>query len=416
MNKVKKIPAKDYPRYVEIVAQAYPGLGIVSDEDRKRLINQLKNDLRIDKGLAPYGAYRNKTLIGAVWLMDFKMNVHGQFLENGGGSTLGVDLKYKREHTAKEIMQFLIGHYRKRNFPLATLYSFRPDFYRKMGFGYGAKVNTYAIKPSDIPFNGKKKHLVDLSKKDIGAIQACSERFAKKRHGMFLPRPFERERYFRPKRHNIGYKNGRKLEGYINFIFREMKGTTTFRQNLLINEIVWENREVFFELMSFLNSQSDQVNRIIWSTAEDFLHFLPNDPRREEDHIEFLEGHPANVQGIGIMHRVINIEKFFADMKKHDFGGQTIKVKLNINDDFLPENDGTRYIDFDNGKVSLKKSGKYDVEISLDIAEFSSVVLGAVDFKDLYAIGRADISDEKYLKTVNRLFHSDTRPMTLTMF
>jgi len=416
MNKVKKIPARDYAKYVEIVAKAYPGFGINSDDDKKRMIGKFKKDLHDDKGLAPYGVYKNKALIGAIWLMDFKMNVHGQFLQNGGGSMLGVDLKFKKEHTAKDIMQFFIGHYRKRNFPLATLYPFRPDFYHKMGFGYGAKVNTYAIKPSDIPFKGEKKHLIDLAKKDINAMQACSDRFAKKRHGMFLRRPFEKKRFFRQKNHNVGFKRGRKIEGYINFTFREMKGTTLFRQNLFVNEIVWENREAFLELMTFLNSQSDQVNRIVWPTADDFLHFLPIDPRRIEDHIDFMEGHPSNLQGIGIMHRVINVEKFFEDMKKRDFGGRTVKVKLNIRDDFLPENDGVRYVDFVKGKASLKKSGKFEVEISLDIAEFSSVVLGAVDFKDLYAIGKADISDVKYLATVNRLFHSDNRPMTLTMF
>jgi len=416
MSKVKEIPVKDYPKYVEIVSKAYPGFGLNSDDDKKKLINRFKEDLRTDKGLAPYGVYKNKALIGAIWLMDFSMNVHGRFLNNGGGSMLAVDLKFKKEHTAKDIMQFFIGHFRKRNFSLATLYPFRPDFYHRMGFGYGAKINTYAIKPSDIPFNVPKKHLVDLDKKDIDAMQACSDRFAKNRHGMFLRRPFEKKRFFRPKHHNVGYQKGRKLEGYINFIFREMKGTTSFHQNLFINEIVWENREAFIELMSFLHSQADQVNRVVWPTVLDQLHFLAVDPRREEDHIEFLEGHPVNLQGIGIMHRVIDVEKFFEDVKGHNFGDQSVRVRIDIKDSFLPENSGTRYVDFANGKVSLKKSGKFDVAIGLDIAEFSSVVLGAVDFKDLYEIGKADISDEKYLGTINRLFHSDTKPMTLTMF
>lgn len=416
MNVVKKVPAKDFPKYVDIVAQAYPGFGLNSDEDKKRLLKQFRDDLRTDKRLNPYGVYQNKKLSGALWLMDFKMNVFGQWLGNGGGSMLAVDLKHKKEHGAKELMQFFTRHYRKRNYPLATLYPFRPDFYHRMGFGYGAKINTYRIKPSDIPFKGDKSRIVDLGKKDIAAMQACSDRYAKTRHGMFLRRPFEKKRFFRAKNHNFGVKRGRKIEGYVNFTFRESKGTTDFHQNIFIGEILWENREAYFELMSFLASQSDQVYRIVWSTFADYIHFMPNDPRREEDCMEFMEGHPVNLQGIGIMHKVINVERFFEMMKKHDFGGESLKLKLTLKDTFLPENDGSRLIDFYNGTAKLKKSGKHDCEIMMDIAEFSSMVLGAVDFKDLYLIGKADISDEKFIPAVNRLFHSDVKPETKTMF
>ena len=37
MNKVKKIPFTDIEKFIDILADAYPGIGISSPEDKKRV-------------------------------------------------------------------------------------------------------------------------------------------------------------------------------------------------------------------------------------------------------------------------------------------------------------------------------------------------------------------------------------------
>ncbi len=416
MSPIKRLPDKDLGKFVDIVAQAYPGFGIKSKEDHQRILKWLKGLNKIDKGVVPYGLYRNGKLIGGYRLFDFDMTLFESRVSNGGGGLLAIDLKYKKEHAARELMEFFIKYYRRRGYPLACLFAFRPDFYFKMGFGYGAKLFEYAFAAEEFPAWNDKRHIVDINEKEVKNMMACSDRYARKTHGMFLRRPYEYRRFFRPGKHTVGYKNGSKIEGYINFEFKEGKGSTMFRQNLVIDEMVWEHREAFKELIAFLRSQLDQINRVVWVTSHDFMHFLPRDPRSETDSIIPIVGHPTARAGIGIMHRVINVERLFAALKKHDFGGETVRLKMNIKDDFLPENSGARIAVFDKGKVTLQKSGRTDCDISLGIAEFSSVIIGAVDFADLYEIGKAEISDERYLGRVNRLFHSETKPLTLSMF
>ena len=54
--------------------------------------------------------------------------------------------------------------------------------------------------------------------------------------------------------------------------------------------------------------------------------------------------------------------------------------------------------------------------IQLDVADFSSLVLGAVGFKTLHAYGLAKLSDPEALDQVDRLFHTEARPRCVTAF
>jgi len=53
--------------------------------------------------------------------------------------------------------------------------------------------------------------------------------------------------------------------------------------------------------------------------------------------------------------------------------------------------------------------------MSLDVAEFSSLLMGAVDFQHLYAYNLAEISDPAAVPVVNRLFAAP-KPICLTDF
>jgi predicted acetyltransferase len=57
-----------------------------------------------------------------------------------------------------------------------------------------------------------------------------------------------------------------------------------------------------------------------------------------------------------------------------------------------------------------------DVEIRVNVADLSSLVVGAVDFERLYTYGRAQISDLDYLETLQRLFAVARPPICMTGF
>lgn len=58
----------------------------------------------------------------------------------------------------------------------------------------------------------------------------------------------------------------------------------------------------------------------------------------------------------------------------------------------------------------------YGCAVALDVAEFSSLLMGAVGFRSLYDFGLATISDPAYVATVDRIFAADRKPICTTAF
>jgi len=103
-------------------------------------------------------------------------------------------------------------------------------------------------------------------------------------------------------------------------------------------------------------------------------------------------------------------------LKDHNFGNQTVNLQITINDSFLPENNGTLVIHFKAGKGIVVEDDKYDVEIIINVDHFSSLIMGAISFKKLYEYGLVKISNADYLGTLNKLFVTETPPMTMESF
>ena len=71
---------------------------------------------------------------------------------------------------------------------------------------------------------------------------------------------------------------------------------------------------------------------------------------------------------------------------------------------------------FENGKLTVDSKAKHDVEVTMNGADFSSLLLGSVRFRALYDYGKAEISDAGKIAAVDRLFITDRPPACLTTF
>jgi predicted acetyltransferase len=116
------------------------------------------------------------------------------------------------------------------------------------------------------------------------------------------------------------------------------------------------------------------------------------------------------------MYRVIDVPGILGLLKERNFGGQTCRLQLTIQDSFLPENAGGILLCFEDGRLRFSDDGSYDVEVHMDVAEFSSLLVGVVDFASLYQYGLADISDLGYVGVVDRIFAARDKPICMTPF
>lgn len=151
------------------------------------------------------------------------------------------------------------------------------------------------------------------------------------------------------------------------------------------------------------------------------MHHLLLDPRNPSERLIPDVYHETNVQGLGLMYRVIDLPHMIDLLGECDlglplFGVRKFTLKLTVDDSFLPENAGSLLLRCEDGHLERSDRGSHDTEIHLDIADFSSLLAGTVDFRSLYRYGLADISSPKYVETVNRIFAVAQKPICTTSF
>ncbi len=421
-SQVRKITDDDLEAFTTIVANAYPSSKLNSEEARQRFIQRSK-DVENERTVEYYGLFRSGQLLGGMRLFDFTMKLHSTKVATGGVGLVAVDLQHKKEKVARDMIAYFLQHYRERGAPMAALYPFRPDFYQNMGFGYGTKISSYLVKPADLPGSGERSRVRFLSLDDQASVASCYQRYLEQTNGLFERKKFEILALFAsPESRVIGYfdPNGGQpnLSAYAIFSYRQPEPANFALTELVIRELIYETPEALLGLLAFLRSQSDQINRIIFHLQEDNFHFLLADPRNGTLPLVPHVFHETNSQGVGIMYRVLGTPGIFGKvLADHNFNEQTLRVEFEVVDNFLALNNGPFVVNFEQGQPRPATADRpAEVKIKLNIANFSSLITGAVGFEDLYRYGLVEVSEPRLVERLNRLFWFARKPLCLTGF
>ncbi len=415
MSDIRLLATQDFQALANIWSTAYPGAKIVTEEERERFRERALRLHEEDPTSNFYGLFREGRLLGIMCFHDFHMNFLGARVPAGGVGQVAVDLLHKKEHVAKEMMGFYLRYYRERGEPLAVLYPFRPDFYRSMGFGYGPKMSQYRVKPSAFPKGPSKAHVRHLGPEDRQAIIDCYDHFADRTHGMMYKTEREMRSLFRNQQNQIvGAELDGQLRGYLVYAFEQ--GDDFITNDMHVQEWIYETPEALSELLTFLHTQADQIRDVIVDTQDEDFHHLLLDPRNGSGRLIPSVYHESNAQGVGLMVRVIDLPGLLDRLGERDFGGQTVTLRLTVEDGFLPENAGSMRLRFEEGRMRRLDKGEHDVEVHLAIEDLSSLLMGTVAFRSLYHYRRAWVSDPAYVDILTRAFAVKHKPVCVTPF
>lgn len=414
MTEIRLLKDQDMEAFVPIFTGAYPGAGLVAKPDQDRFKERIRL-LGQDPSVSLQGLFRQGTLQGIMALYDFSMNFRGHQIPVGGLGQLAVHLLHKKEHVAKEMITHFLWYYRKRGYPLVTLYAFRPDFYTSMGFGYGPKTSQYRIKPASFPKGPGKSHLCYLGPSDQRDIVDCYERVTNLTHGMMKKTEWEMQRLFRNPEHQIvGYRENGHVLGYMVYTFGRTDSFVT--NDMHIHEWIYETPDVLLEFTTFLHTQADQIRHIIVDTQDSDFHYLLHDPRNGSERIIPSVYHESNSQGVGFMFRIIDIQRFFESLTFPCFGHGTCTIKIDTFDGFFPENTGSIILRFDQGTVQHTPTGSPDAQLRLSIGHLSSLLAGTVRFGSLWRYGLVTVSNPECVQTLGGIFATEHQPRCTTAF
>ena len=415
MRTIREVEESELEELLRITVEAFPGMKVSGPEERTRMLERLARVMK-EPIVHFFGVYEAGRLIGVMRFYDFTMRLHETDALVGGVGGVAVDLRHKKERVAADMIRFFLDYYRDKGAALTALYPFRPDFYHRMGYGFGVKLNRYSFPPAALPARPKAR-VEFLTTEDKAAVGDCYERFRRRTNGLLqLPPHVLNSLFTDPSMRLVGVRDGDRVRGYLLFRFDPAAGDNWLANDLTVRTMVYDDAAALAALLGFVRTQADQVQRVIYETQDDTFHFLLPDPRDGTGKLLAGLWHETNTQGAGIMYRVIDTPRLFEVLGDHDFGGATATLGLTLTDSFLPQNAGRTVLRVENGRVALQEGGTADVEISLNVSEFSSLIVGAIDFARLYGYGLATISDPAAVPLVDRLFRAAQRPWCMTHF
>ena len=399
----------------ELMLDAYPAIGYT------RNVEQFAEYIKEAHGrdnINYYGAFGEAGLAGGFAIFDFVMNMRGSMINAGGIGMVAVDLCRKKEKVCFEMMRYFLKNLREKGTNVALLYPFNSAFYHKMGFGFGTLLQQFTLRPAELP-GGSKAHIVRLAEHDAEKLTDYYNSKVKTTHGLITKQTHEFAARLKPHASKVfAYIDGGVVRGYMVCSFKKGSEESSLVNDLIINELFFENPEVFSGLMAFLKSQADQVRYVIFNTQDEGFINTIADPRNHTKRILFSVYQECCQTGLGIMYRICNVDGFIADIKNCRFGNLSMKVQFNIHDSFVPANNKPFLLDFANGFCSPAADSTQtpDAEISIDIAEFSSMIMGCTNLKSLVKYGKARISDAAKLDELSRGLSLDEKPICTTHF
>ncbi|MCL2405822.1 MAG: GNAT family N-acetyltransferase [Defluviitaleaceae bacterium] len=371
-----------------------------------------------------YCAFKDDKIIGGFNMWDFEMNMRQTMIKAGGVGAIAVDLCHKKEKAAREIMRYFISSIRKKGANMALLYPFDSAFYHRMGFGFGTLLQQLRVRPSDLVGGDTKSHIQRLTEDSATMLADFYNSRIKSTHGLISKRAEEFATRLKTPANKIFAYVDNGIRGYIVFQFKKGSEESGLVNDISVSELLFDSAEVFLELMAFVKSQSDQIRYVIINTQDEgLIHTIP-DPRNHMERMLFPVYQEVCRTGLGIMYRICDVEAFFGDIASCRFGNLNMTLRVNIHDSFVPENNKPFLLSFNDGlcKVvasttpSTNNNIAPDAELSIDIAEFSSLIMGTVSLTSLVKYGKAQLSNESYLDVLSRSFSLDEKPICLTYF
>lgn len=444
-REVRRLTPEDMADYMDIYLNAYPAGKDLSDECREKYYKRNLQSLQEFDHVNFFGLFEeDKTLIATMKLIDFDINLFGEMRKACGLMALGVHPLHKKKGAARDMVRFFERYTVESGAAVAMLLPFRVDFYRKMGYGCGTRLEEYHIRTEYLPKwnpnqgdgkvdesgegdSGAAITLKLLDKEEVDQVLACHKRFVQKYHGAVCK--FEEE--IRDMRgddeiRRLGAFRGSELSGYAAFTFVNTSDCNYTCNRMDVKELVYEDESVLRALLGGLRMQGDLAQSVILRSGEpDFYHVLESCQDMSDNYIDFgfLQ---TNISALGTMYKIPEMGAFIAAAAHRKFPPENAAVGFRVYDELAGEEkqfslqftenaDKTcshwQYVEVPEGAETAAKA---DVQVSCRLSDLSSLLMGSAEFGGMARLGLMTVSDPNWICRLDRLFHAEQKPFTNT--
>ena len=418
---IRRLVPEDMPAYMEIYLNAYPAGKDLSEECyEKYYARNLRSMTEFDH-VNYYGMFEDGRLIATMKLIDFEMNLFGQMRRATGLMALGVHPLHKRKGAARDMVKFFEDYTVGSGGCVSMLLPFRMDFYKKLGYGCGTKLDEYHIKTEylpDVSPRGALAGLRLLSRDEADLALQCYETFVKQNHGAVCK--FEEEiRDFREddEVRRLGFFEDGRLTGYAAFTFENTSSCNYTLNRMNVKELVYHDVQTLKALLAGLRMQADLAQSVVIRSGEpDFYHLLESCQDMSGGYIDFgfLQ---TNVSAVGTMYKICDFRSFIEAASHRQFPAADLTAGFAVTDDVTGSQEYFA-VKFDSGRWTyLTGEDAYEdaeVHVKCRRSDLSSLFMGSGEFGGLVRLGVMTADKPEYVRTLDILLHAEQKPFTNT--
>lgn len=411
MYDIRRQHPDDLDEIVRITSNAFPTRRELTPEGIEREKKRLTQLMEDDPEVECYGLYEDDVLIALARYYRFRTNLFGRVVETAGIGSLAVDLLHKKKQSAFKLMRHFESWAKENELPLGMLLPFRPDFYKRLGYGFGSKFHEYRIAPENIPIYKTEMHLQLIKPSEIEWIAEYHKKKTEQTHGLNhkLKRELRVLQEDREARYVASFDEDENMEGYLRFRFQKPQEAGCFSQHLIADEWFVDSPKVLRKLLEFIRRQSDQVELVIFHTSLDDFHLLFDNPLDTSGECIPHGNVKTNTQYTGIMYKVFSFEQSFRQFEYRRYGEEHLAIAFEVLDEQEEDVLESFTVGFQGAKGMLAAQTP-DVHVRLKGSDFSSLFMGSVRFHSLVDFGLAQIDDPGYIQSIDRLFYLAQRP------
>lgn len=356
----------------------------------KEIVLEQQNDTEMEY----IAAYTDGKYAGLSVMADIFMGFHGHSIKAIDLDHLHTDLLAKKKGISSELIKKSCIRALEMCIPIMFVGPFSTKFYRDKGFGFGIRRMMFESAPEDFRDYSLLDSLEYLSTDDKLELSEFITRCYLSTNGNITFKNSSLKDYYEKlleKEHvTIVYKKDGVIHGYL---------TYKNSNDIVVYGMLYDTPDALHALSTFLHSQKGQANSIRFEYTDTPTMMICDRPKNVT-YEEFS------------MVKILDVAMFFNIIKEHgvNFNNQTLTLQIVTHDRLTDETSDT-IICFKDGLVQAINSNKADVKISLDIADFSSLVIGRYSFYDLINSGLVEIDSIDYIDRINKLFNTSYVPI-----
>lgn len=403
---IREIRSEDLAGFAKVFLHAYPGV----KRTREQMIEFFEQKVNSETSQILIAVDHRERILGGYIFYEFDIYQNYNQLKMGGVGSVCVALDAKKAGVAKALLLDSLNRMQQKNIPTSILYPFRHDFYQSMGWGQVGEIKETAFNPASLPRDDRRRAVRRSTEQDKHGLEICYEKFARPGNCLAKRSLAVWENKLKT-RDLFVYDQDEQIQGYLQVSFD--LGNSFLKNTLKIDEFVYTTQDAYFGLLGFIASQLDQFPQAVYySSRNDPFHLLLKEPRRADELIYGLYHYCQRV-GVGWMFRLVDVQGALSN--RVNYHGADLEVSFDIQDSFLPENNGIYRLVLQDGKPEVVKGQSSRQQIKVDISVFAQLFTNYLTFSQANQLGKIQTNDPRILGELDRAF-SLVEPMMLEFY